>query len=653
MATSTSGWLRKCPTYAGGWSRRFFVLTQEDSTIRVYADEDCSATPTHVYVLPKGLLVSEPFEKLVIVSPSTRSKTKAYVFKIWKSGGEDVDCVVTCGAASMDEAVRWKLAIEDLSALSARHQSSSSSARHLSASPPNPQRPVSKPSKPKFVLPAYLSERADDESKWKVVDTTKDGVVVEGETKFTNEFPSIRARVTIQATPKQVFQTIMRPQQGGVAEVLKEISSTSDICYMQLGEIWLGPIKTGARDLLLLRYWREEDGDEEEEGGDGDGVFVITMQSVEDQELGAPREGFVRGRVFAMGFAISPLEDGALVKIFCHADPGAPLNRMPSLVLQNWMLTFVGLLTGVKQQLEAPTAVAASSGVQLDELDSTKNLLLGDDEREQGGTAALPFKLGSFRHAEWTETPQRTEPYTLRGKTYLQDKIKYKCHESQFEVVAADLFKLNAPPMAHCAARSDSPLHLIRQQFPNRFVFVFQFMLPGPPFYSLSVYAVAKPGVLDDLDQPFAKLWCDFVDGTDEYRASVFKMIPRVTQGNYMVKKTVGEIPALIARKMKMHFYVNRDYVECDMDLGTSAVAGSILSIVKGYATTLTVDLGFLLEGQSADRLPETIVCGFRVVKPNMAKAVVWGEDPDPSQTERNLREYQAYRQHGDGGGEN
>ncbi|KAH9253358.1 hypothetical protein BASA81_008709 [Batrachochytrium salamandrivorans] len=622
MATGTSGWLRKCPTYAGGWSRRFFVLSQEDSTIRVYANEDCSVTPTHTYVLPKGLLVSEPFEKLVIISPATRTKAKAYVFKIWKSGGEDVDCVVTCGAISMEEAMRWKLAIESLSA--------------------SPHLPVSKPSKPKFVLPAYLSESADDESKWKVVDTTKDGVVVEGETKFTNEFPSIRARVTIQATPKQVFQTIMKPQQGGV---LKEISSTSDICYMQLGEIWLGPIKTGARDFLLLRYWRE---DEEEEG---DGMFVITMQSVEDQELGAMREGFVRGRVFAMGFAISPLNGGdeALVKIFCHADPGAPLNHMPSLVLQNWMLTFVGLLTGVKHQLETPTATLndGESVVQLDELDSTKNLLEEDDN---DGVVASPFKLGSFRHSEWMETPQGSEPYTLRGKTYLQDKIKYKCHDNQFQVVAADLFKLNSPPMAHCAARSDSPLHLIRQQFPNRFVFVFQFMLPGPPFYSLSVYAVAKPGVLDDVDQPFAKLWCDFVDGTDEYRASVFKMIPRVTQGSYMVKKTVGEIPALIARKMKMNFYVNRDYVECDMDLGTSAVAGSILSIVKGYATTLTVDLGFLLEGQSVDRLPEIIVCGFRMVKPNMAKAILLGEDPNPLQTEKNLRDYEMYRQHGSNG---
>jgi hypothetical protein len=78
--------------------------------------------------------------------------------------------------------------------------------------------------------------------------------------------------------------------------------------------------------------------------------------------------------------------------------------------------------------------------------------------------------------------------------------------------------------------------------------------------------------------------------------------------------ETVSETPALLAKKTKMVFYVAKDYVECDCDLGTSAVAGSILSIVKGYATTLTVDLGVLLEGHSVDKLPEQMIGGFRMV---------------------------------------
>lgn len=85
-----------------------------------------------------------------------------------------------------------------------------------------------------------------------------------------------------------------------------------------------------------------------------------------------------------------------------------------------------------------------------------------------------------------------------------------------------------------------------------------------------------------------------------------------------------------------MNFYVTKDYMECDMDLGSSAVAGSILSIVKGYATTLTVDLGILLEGHSIDELPEVMLAGFRMVKPVLGKAVSQGPDPNPEQTQKN-----------------
>jgi len=38
-----------------------------------------------------------------------------------------------------------------------------------------------------------------------------------------------------------------------------------------------------------------------------------------------------------------------------------------------------------------------------------------------------PLHLGSMNPPEWTETPY-AEPYTIRGKTYLEDNIKYKVY---------------------------------------------------------------------------------------------------------------------------------------------------------------------------------------------------------------------------------
>jgi hypothetical protein len=74
-----------------------------------------------------------------------------------------------------------------------------------------------------------------------------------------------------------------------------------------------------------------------------------------------------------------------------------------------------------------------------------------------------------------------------------------------------------------------------------------------------------------------------------------------------------------------------------DVDLNTSAVAGSILSIFKGYATNVIADLCFLLEGHSEDELPEEIMMSFRMVKPVLADAAMLGGDPDPAETKRML----------------
>lgn len=64
-------------------------------------------------------------------------------------------------------------------------------------------------------------------------------------------------------------------------------------------------------------------------------------------------------------------------------------------------------------------------------------------------------------------------------------------------------------------------------------------------------------------------------------------------------------------------------------------MAGSILSIFKGYATTLTADLCVLLEGHSEDELPEEVLLSFRMIRPYLSKALELGRDPNPVETKR------------------
>jgi len=627
-----SGVLRARPRYGTGhWSARYYVLTLSDSTLRAYSSDavlsapadSAAATPAHTYLLTDDMVVSDPFEKHVRTSQRTPKKETVWGLQITRSEG-DKQIVFTVGAATRAEAAAWKLALESVI---------------KKASPPVKQRD---PSRRKLTHKESLWGQDD---KWQVVEV-QDGIQIEGETEFTKDFPSLRARCTVKGDTETVFQLIMDDSKRSLwddgvqhSEVLKEVSDTCAIVYMQMRGIWLGPLFTGARDLVLLRYYRKDD----------DGTITITWQSVEDPALSPPREGFVRGRVFAMSFTITPQgNDASKVYLTCHADPGGLLTNSPSVVLQRWLLPFVTRITGIKKAL-GESSMENVPGV------SGKDLPTPDDEQPAAARASVksttppaplaksssgkdlgepnPLHIGSMNASEWMQTPS-SEPFTIRGKTYLSDGIKYKTGQHMFHLAAVELYKLEAPS-PHCCARSDSPLVAIKREFPGRQVFCMQFLLPGPPFYALAFYAVAKKGVMEE-ETPFTRLWNDFCEGDDEKKNSLFKMIPRVTQGSYVVKKTVGEVPALLGHKMKMVYYHGPDYLEADCDLGTSAVAGSILSIVKGYATTLTLDLGILLEGHSEDELPEVMLVSLRLVKPVMAKCKALPADPNPAQTQKN-----------------
>ena len=46
--------------------------------------------------------------------------------------------------------------------------------------------------------------------------------------------------------------------------------------------------------------------------------------------------------------------------------------------------------------------------------------------------------------------------------------------------------------------------------------------------------------------------------------------------------------------------------------MGSSSVAGSVLRVVKGYVSALTIDLCLLLEAKDDDELPEEILGAIR-----------------------------------------
>jgi hypothetical protein len=120
----------------------------------------------------------------------------------------------------------------------------------------------------------------------------------------------------------------------------------------------------------------------------------------------------------------------------------------------------------------------------------------------------------------------------------------------------------------------------------------------------------------------FDGLLRNFLDGADSYRDCRLKIIPRIAAGPWLVRKGVGCVPAILGKKVQQRYYrgtgPGRNYMEIVADVSSSMVAGRILALVKGAAQALTIDLSFLLQGETPEELPESLMGGVRIMQCNL-----------------------------------
>lgn len=107
---------------------------------------------------------------------------------------------------------------------------------------------------------------------------------------------------------------------------------------------------------------------------------------------------------------------------------------------------------------------------------------------------------------------------------------------------------------------------------------------------------------------PSSKLSQRFFFGdSDDFRDATFKLIPQIVQGNFIVRKAVGTTPAIMGRKIRQLYVRNDRFMEVILDCGSSPVATGVIRLALGYAKTLVTDMGFVLEGDEPEYLPERI----------------------------------------------
>eukprot|EP00775_Hariotina_reticulata_P012050 gene12050-12192_t len=237
------------------------------------------------------------------------------------------------------------------------------------------------------------------------------------------------------------------------------------------------------------------------------------------------------------------------------------------------------------------------------------------------------FKLPHQYYCE-IHTPGTDHPFKVRGGAYLTDGgHKVQAGQPVFELMGMEVVDTGGSgPMPHICRFLPS----VRRNT-KPFLFVYNLMVPGPPtvccvfVFGSDSHPDALGPPPDDPEEtdwePFDFLMSRFIHGDDDERRSLFKMIPRIAEGSWVIKQSVGTTPVIIGRKLTTSFHITSKYVEVAVDVGSSTTAAYVTGMVRGGAKSLVIDLGVLLEGQHTWELPEQLLGAVRVNKLDLSAA--------------------------------
>ena len=112
-----------------------------------------------------------------------------------------------------------------------------------------------------------------------------------------------------------------------------------------------------------------------------------------------------------------------------------------------------------------------------------------------------------------------------------------------------------------------------------------------------------------------------FLMGDDEQKNKTLKIKTAVVKGPWIVKKVADNKPAIIGTKMPTHYHYEPEntekglapYLCVDLDIVASSAARGILAVAQRYTKSMTLDLGFVVEGRTPDELPEQMLMAMRL----------------------------------------
>jgi hypothetical protein len=482
--------------------------------------------------------------------------------------------------------------------------------------------------------------------------------------------------------PSSVSEENLAPCSGQRASfrTIEKIDDHMDVVHLVCRKMYLFPSWTVPRDFVLFRYWRYEP----------DGSYIVCYESMEHAAC-PPNPRFVRGEMHQV-CTIAPSKatvekrskssgsrPECLMTSVVQVDPKGWVPSKPMLFLSNQGYGDAFGVAALLQLLDIRDAIEvdrfldvapdishpipfAGKGTAPDTMgkpagSSRTSELVGYDFRYANRERCDSMTLDTVSRIEACPKPLDVEKWAepdansflVRGPMYKKDRVKVNAGRSIGQLIAVDVVqvdKLISTGMSkHPYERIQLALRrekLMKEQGKKSdmppFIFVVNIMLPGPPFYhGVFYYAVEDMSSIDGSDgTASSRLANKFLFGdSDEFRDRTFKLIPQIVAGNFMVRKAVGSTPAIMGTKLKQTYVRDKRFMEVVLDCGSSAVATGVIRLTLGYAKTLAVDMGFLLEGDDEDHLPEKIFGCVRMKFPDFGPHLRKVAPPTPKQPKK------------------
>ena len=250
----------------------------------------------------------------------------------------------------------------------------------------------------------------------------------------------------------------------------------------------------------------------------------------------------------------------------------------------------------------------------------TPSRLASTEEDGQGVPNSLMFQRSTnLEHADKNSwTPLDASELIVRGPNYLCDKIKIPSEPAMFEMLCFDLFYTDFP-IPCVSTNKECKAYWLLKQDPDLFTFTINWRLH--PMQAAVTYGVREPQCAwIQKECPERLLLERFLEGSDELRSNTVKVIPKVTEGPWLVRKAVGQTPAILGRKLKCAYHEEPGrFFEAEYDVLSTAAAKSMIGLIVGAAKRLVIDVGIVLEAKEVDELPERILGGFRIHFPDLS----------------------------------